>query len=152
MRLSNHLKSKKGNKEKKKKIETYSKWDFDNEQLLQAYYDLVGKGMLDSGKYTDLQKDKVWETEYRGKIAKAKGTVYDVGYVHSFNNEGLKKIIIRVNLTDNHHIELFLKESENDKCMKLNKGDIIQFIGKLDKLGTGMVIPHTITDVILLNE
>lgn len=107
---------------------------------------------MDSGKYTDLQKDKIWETEYKGKIAKARGSIYDVSYVRSFNKEDLNKIIIRVNLTDYHHIELFLKESENDKCMKLNKGDIIQFVGKLDKLGTGMIIPHTMKDVVLLNE
>ena len=45
-------------------IKVFKSWDYDSEQLRKALYDLEGRDLFDKSKYTDLQKEDIWNTKY----------------------------------------------------------------------------------------
>lgn len=115
--------------------------------LLRVYNNFAGEGMFGSSIYTDVQKKYFWKKDYRGKVILGSGIV-----------EGVSKSIfgigvyITIEVSSSHYVELYISSSEEKKLLGIYKGSRIQFMGEMEKLGTGIMIKHTIINVKILND
>ena len=112
--------------------------------LVKLYNDFAGKGLFGDPIYTEIQAETYWNNDYKGKIIIGSGIVDNVK--ERFLNLGT---YITIQVTPAHYVDLYLAPSEENKSflLSINKGNRIKFIGTLDRLGTGIMIHHTIKNV-----
>jgi len=112
--------------------------------LVKIYNDFAGEGLFGEPIYTELQAEQFWKDDYKGKLVIGFGTVDDV-------KERIFHLgtYITIQVSSSHYVDLYLAPNEENKSflLNINKGDKIKFIGVLDKLGTGIIIHHTIKNV-----
>ncbi len=93
------------------------------------------KDIFRSGsKYTDIQKDKIWDEQYKGKYIKWSGKIRDI------DTSMLDNLRLYVNIKESiildDYVVVYVNDYEYDKLIKLNKDDEITFSGKFDSYVT----------------
>ena len=94
---------------------------------------------------TELQKDQIFDTKYKGRLVKWTGRVEEVdkgifGGLHI----GIKHL--RSTLT--YDVLLYLKPEEEAKAIQLRKGQTITYAGKLKDWGEAL--PHSVDEGVIL--
>ncbi|MFH0799634.1 MAG: hypothetical protein V2A66_05565 [Pseudomonadota bacterium] len=91
-------------------------------------------------KLTDVQKDELFNSKYKGKPIKWRGKVAEVtktwGDV-SINVKNLQTTLMA-------DVIITVKKSEENKAMQLSKGDTITYAGILVRWGT--IMPHSVDE------
>jgi hypothetical protein len=82
--------------------------------------------------YTDLQKEELWKTNYKGK------TIRGTAYVHDVDKNMIGQLVVLADASprDEYKISsdyaIFFESSEKEKLVSIGKGSMIQFEGTLD--------------------
>lgn len=97
-------------------------------------------------KLTDVQKDELFKSKYKGKPVKWRGEVTEI--TKNWGSVNIQVKHLRTTFTSD--VIIAVKKSEENKAMQLSKGDTITYTGVLESWGT--IMPHSVDEGEIINE
>ncbi len=101
---------------------------------IETSYQELNDIFRSGSKYTNIQKDKIWDEQYKGKYVKWSGKVRDI------DTSVLDNLRLYVNIKESiifdDYVIVYMNEQEYDKLISLSKGDEITFSGKFESYNT----------------
>lgn len=87
-----------------------------------------------SSKYTDIQKDKIFDEQLKGRYVEWNGKINDI------DTSMLDNLRLYVNIKENiifdDRVVVYMNKDQYNKLIQLNKDDDVTFSGKFDSYGT----------------
>ncbi len=109
-------------------------------QLLNVDFKDFDAMFGENSKLTDIQKNELFDSQYKDKLIRWAGRVEEVKTVFG----DLTILVKHKPTTLVYDVQLELKDSQKEKAMSLHKGDSIVYIGKLTSWGS--ILSHGVED------
>jgi hypothetical protein len=95
-----------------------------------------GAGLMDSGKYSPVQIEALFEQNYKNMNVLVSGEINNIG--KSFSG----KKYLTIKLDNKNYVEVYPEDDFN--VLDFNKGQNASFTGKWTEVGTGIMIKHKV--------
>jgi len=116
-------------------------------EFIDSNYDDLWSVFSPSSKYTDLQKEKIFNEEYKGKYVEWTGTVKDV------DTSILDSLILYVAQRDKGlydfdggDLVIYMNKDQYDNLIEVSKGDTIIYSGKFTSFGEIVYVTFYLSD------